>query len=201
MNRFDTTLITIAASALLVSACADDSRPTDAGQNTGPAASAEGAATETAASKPMLEPLEQDRSSPGKPQAPISINYDILSNPIVGAPVQINVDVQSDHGPVTVRYSISDQSALMFQDGQVESLEIRDPSRRTPRQVAVIPQREGRVYVNVSAEVQTIDGPMIRSLAIPIKVGNAPQETTSQGEVVEGPDGETVISLPAQESN
>lgn len=192
MNRLDTTLITIAASALLVSACADDS---------GPAASAGNAAPDSTASKPMLEPMDQDRSSPGKPLAPISIDYDILSNPIVGAPVQINVDVSSDQGPVTVRYSISDQSALMFQDGQVERLEIRDPSRRTPRQVAVIPQREGRVYVNVSAEVQTPDGPMIRSLAIPIKVGSAPQDATIQGEVVEGPDGETVISLPAQESN
>ena len=38
-------------------------------------------------------------------------------------------------------------------------------------------------------------------MAIPIKVGAAPTQSTPNGEVVEGPDGEAVISLPAQEDS
>ena len=37
--------------------------------------------------------------------------------------------------------------------------------------------------------------------AIPIKVGSAPEKTTVNGELLEGTDGETVISMPAVESN
>ena len=139
--------------------------------------------------------------SQGKPTAPISMNYEVLGNPIVGQPVLINVVVSSSQGPVSVQYSITDGSAVAFQQGQVERLEIADPSSGAVQQLSVIPQREGRVYVNVSAEVETPSGAMIRSIAIPIKVGSAPEQPTINGELKEGPDGETVISMPARQSN
>ncbi len=141
-----------------------------------------------------------DGSSPGKPTAPVSISYDILNKPIVGSPVQIRVHIRSRQGPVNVRYSINDQSALMFKEGQVESLEIADPTKREPREVSVVPLREGRSYVNVSAEVETPRGLMIRSMSVPIKVGSAPIQPNDNGERKEGPGGEAVISMPAQES-
>lgn len=142
-----------------------------------------------------------DGASPGKPQAPIIMSYEIVGSPIVGNPVLINVSISSSQGPVNVHYSITDQSALMFQDGQVEHLEIADVSNGAARQLSVVPQREGRLYVNVSAEVQTPGGAKIRSMAIPIQVGTAPERSESPMNVVEGPDGEAVISMPAQEPN
>jgi hypothetical protein len=73
------------------------------------------------------------------------------------------------------------------------------------QQVAVVPQREGRLYINVSAEVETAGGTIIKSMAIPIQVGNAPvqpqlKQPQLNGELKEGPDGETVISMPAQQN-
>ncbi len=156
-----------------------------------------GSSTETGKPLPVA-----DRASPGKPSAPISINYEIVGSPIVGVPVLINVDVRSGAGPVTVQYNITDTSALVFQQGQVQRWEIADPSAESAvQQLSVIPQREGRLYVNVSAEVMTPSGSMIRSMAIPIKVGAAPAQATPNGEVVEGPDGEAVISLPAEQDS
>lgn len=146
------------------------------------------------------KPTPMPSTSPGKPTAPISIDYEVLGNPVVGQPVAINVRVSSSQGPVTVQYTINDASAVMFQEEQVEQIEIADPTIGTPQQLTVIPQREGRVYVNVSAEVQTAGGAMIRSMAIPIKVGDAPPTATINGELKEGPGGETVISMPAQEN-
>ena len=66
--------------------------------------------------------------------------------------------------------------------------------------MTVVPQREGRMHVNVSPDVQTDSGMMIKSMAIPVRVGDAPATPTINGELVEGPDGETVISMPAQEN-
>lgn len=157
-----------------------------------------------AASKPAAAAIEAGAASPGKPSAPISMQYELLGNPIVGQPVAINVIVRSTSGsqPVTVQYSINDSSALVFQAGQVKSLQITANAEKADslQQLAVIPQREGRLYVNVSAEIQTADGSMIKSMAIPIQVGSAPEKPQINGELVEGPEGETVISMPAKEN-
>ena len=168
-------------------ACGDDNNSATANQ---PAASAGKTAPAAAAS-----------SAAGKPTAPIDISYEVIGNAFVGVPVAINVIVTSAQGPINLEFSINDSSALMFQSGQVERLEIADPSSGSLQQVSVIPQREGRVYLNVSAEIQAPDGLSIRSMAIPIKVGSAPEKTTVNGELLEGTDGETVISMPAVESN
>lgn len=153
------------------------------------------------AGKPTPTVGDTGSTSPGKPTAPISMKYEVMGKPIVGQPVLINVVVSSAQGPVNVQYSIPDRSALAFQQGQVERVEIADPSSGSVQQLSIIPQREGRVYVNVSAEVQTPGGSMIRSMAIPVKVGSAPEQPTINGELKEGPDGETVISMPARQSN
>ena len=188
MNSMKKLLLPLAASVITLSAC--------------------GQSEETAMQAPVRpEPVagksmpNLDGASPGKPQAPIIMSYEIVGSPIVGNPVLINVSIGSSQGPVNVHYSITDQSALMFQDGQVEHLEITDVSSGAVRQLSVVPQREGRLYVNVSAEIQTPRGAMIRSMAIPINVGSAPERAESPMNVVEGPDGEAVISMPAQESN
>ena len=140
--------------------------------------------------------------SPGKPSAPISIDYEVLGKAIVGLPVAINVTVRAtqDTGPISVQYSINDASALLFQEGQVKRREYRGRSELDVQQVVVVPQREGRLYLNVSVEVQTPGGSMIKSMAIPIQVGNATVQPQTNGELKDGPDGETVISMPAQEN-
>ena len=148
-------------------------------------------------------PDENAQTSPGKPSAPISMRYEVLGSPVVGAPVAINVEIDAtgNSGPVRVRYSIADSSALVFQQGQVVDLELNERQPDRTQQLAVIPQREGRLYVNVSAEVQTAGGTMIKSMAIPVQVGSAPNQPAGTGELRQGPDGETVISLPAEETN
>ena len=159
-----------------------------------PAPAADSATT----GKPAPATSETGAASPGKPTAPIDLKYEIVGNPIVGNPVLINIEVRSLAGPVRLAYSITDTSALVFQPGQVERLEIADPSGGS-QQLSVVPQREGRLYVNVSAEVDAPGGSMIRSMAIPIRVGAAPDQPATNGEFTEAPGGESVISLPARE--
>jgi len=164
------------------------------------------AAVDSIAATGAVENSAPTESSAGgqvisKPGAPVEIDYEVIGTPIVGVPVSINVVVTSSAGPLQVHYSINDQSALLFQDGQVERLEIVDPSAGSLQQLTVVPQREGRLYVNVSAEVPAPMGTMIRSLAIPIKVGRAPASLPVNGEVKLGPDGEAIVSMPATPSN
>ena len=184
-NKF---LLTLFA-AILITACSENSG------NTGSAGSAAGA-------KPLPDIAGRGSMSAGKPSAPISMDYEVLGKAFVGLPVAINVTVRAtqDTGPISVQYSINDASALLFQEGQVQQRQYSDHSDLDMQQVVVVPQREGRLYINVSAEVQTPRGSMIKSMAIPIQVGNAPVQPQINGELKEGPEGETVISMPAQEN-
>lgn len=177
----------LGAMALFLVACGDESATTGA------------VPPESKSAKIAANP----GTSPGKPSAPIKIDYEVLGKAVVGLPVSINVEVRGtrgDVGPVSVSYSINDRSALLFQEGQVVRLEISELREASMQQLTVVPQREGRLYVNVSAAVQTPGGAMIKSMAIPIQVGNAPEPVRTDAEAKTGPDGETVLSLPAEQN-
>lgn len=194
-NRNLVVLTSLSLTTFALGACQNEARETVADN-----AVADNAHAEAVAEKPAATVASD--TSPGKPSAPISMQYEVLGNPVVGAPVSINVTVSATggQGPVSVRYDIPDRSALAFQQGQVERLVIGQKTENDTRQIAVVPQREGRLYVNVSAEIQTAGGLMIKSMAIPIQVGSAPNKPQVNGELVEGPNGETVISMPAKEN-
>ena len=151
-NHSNKLMLTVIA-AISVAACSENSG------NTGSAAGA----------KPLPDVADSGSMSAGKPSAPINMDYEVLGKAFVGLPVAINVTVRAtqDTGPISVQYSINDASALRFQEGQVEQRRYSDRSDLDMQQVVVVPQREGRLYINVSAEVQTPRGIKIKSIPGP----------------------------------
>ena len=152
-------------------------------------------------SKPAAS-ADAPRPSPGKPSAPINIDYEIMGVPIVGIPLSINVKVSSGlDQPITVNYRIIDTTSLMFTGAQarrVRLVPVGDEDFST-EQVTVIPQRQGRLYLNVSAEIETEIGMMAKVMAIPIQVGSLRPTPQVNGELITGDDGEALISMPAKE--
>ncbi|NNE59373.1 MAG: hypothetical protein HKN35_00590 [Woeseia sp.] len=151
-----------------------------------------------------VTPADSSAVSPGKPSAPIAIEYQVLGTPMVGQPVAVEIRVVSEQPGQTMRlsYFIDDTDSLMFADAQPESIAIEIPGDAAfaARQVRLVPQREGRVYFNVTAEVQTANGMMLKSLAVPIAVGSSAVTLELNGELQETADGESVISMPAREN-
>ncbi len=152
-------------------------------------------------SKPEV-PAERPKSSPGKPSAPITIDYEIMGKPVIGVPLSINVKISSalDH-PIRVNYRINDSTSLMFTTAQSRTVSLLPAGDEaySAQQVTVIPQREGRLFLNVSAEIETDVGMMARVMAIPIQVGRRRSTPQVSGELTTGGDGEALISLPAKE--
>jgi len=161
------------------------------------------AGNEAPVSRAATEPVEVATSA-GKPSAPLSIDYAIIGTPVVGQPVSINLEVSSSlrNRPVTLNYRINDARNLTFPEAQAQRVALAafGDTDRVSQQVTVVPQREGRLYLNVYAEVETAEGTLLKSVAIPIQVGRAPAQPQTNGEPRQGPDGETVISLPAEET-
>lgn len=169
----------------------------------------EGAASDTpnstvVSTKPPPAIDASVESSPGKPTAPVSIHYTVIGTAVVGVPVSVNLQVSSSQPdrPVTLEYRSNDSSAMVFPESQAQRIEMGAADNEAPRmqQVTIIPQREGRLYLNVSAAVETENGTMFRSVAVPIQVGPGVSPPAANGEIQVTPEGEAVISLPAKES-
>jgi hypothetical protein len=134
-----------------------------------------------------------------KPGSPFSISYRIIGAPIVGSPLTIDLRVTSslDARSVTINYRINDASAMMLAESQPASV-IMEPAANEEsftQQVTIIPQRDGRLYLNVSASFETENGTMSTVMAIPIQVGTGTRELQEHGVVELDEDGEAVRVL------
>jgi len=138
-----------------------------------------------------------------KPQGPITIAYKIIGVPIVGQPVAVDLQVRSTLGPqaITLSYRVNDTTAMQFSEAQSLRVSIAptNDEKASLQQVRVIPLREGRLFLNVSASVATDGGTMSTVTAIPIQVGAAIRGPQENGEVMLDENDELIRSLPASE--
>lgn len=143
-------------------------------------------------------------SHTAKHQGPVSIAYKIIGTPIVGQPVGIELQVITlvESPAITLSYRVNDTTAMRLTAAQPAnvSLAVRGNDAPSQQQVQVIPLREGRVYLNVSASIESEDGPISTVTAIPIQVGAASREIQDNGEVTLDENGELIRSLPATEN-
>jgi hypothetical protein len=169
------------------------------GEQQAPAAE-QGAAAETPIA--VLTPDEK-HSITGKPQGPVRIDYRIIGTPVVGQPVTVDLDVRSNVGdaPITLSYGTNDSTAMSFPESQqrMVSLAFVDDERTAGQQVTLVPAREGRLFLNVTAHLQTDTGSLQTVTAVPIQVGAAPRELQENGVVTIDENGELIREMPASD--
>ena len=139
-----------------------------------------------------------------KPGSPYAISYRIVGTPVVGSPLTIDLRVDSKRGPqpVSLEYRIIDATSLMLADSQPRNVRMEPAANEDSfrQQVTVIPQREGRFYLNVSASMETDSGTISTVTAIPIQVGNAPRVLQQNGEEQLDENGEAVRVLSGDDN-
>ena len=133
------------------------------------------------------------------PGAPFKMDYRIIGSPVVGSPVTVDLNVKSMFGSHTVdlEYRFKDATSMMFAESQPRNVRVEPAANEVDvkQQVTVIPQREGRFYLNVAASYETENGTMSTITAIPIQVGAGMRELEEHGEVQVDEDGESVRVL------
>jgi len=136
------------------------------------------------------------------PGSPFRITYTIIGTPVVGSPVTVDLQIESvtESQPVNIEYRIRDSSSLMLADSQPAQVRIEPAAneRVFKQQVTVIPQREGRFYLNVSASFETKEGTRSTVTAIPLQVGSGTRELQETGEVQVDENGEAVKVLTSE---
>ena len=121
------------------------------------------------------------------PGSPYRVSYRIIGTPVVGSPVTVDLTVESSRSsqPLNLEYRINDATSMLLAESQPAGVRMEpagDDAAFT-QQVTIIPQREGRFYLNVSAYFETVDGTMSTVTAIPIQVGEGTRELQPHGEV------------------
>jgi hypothetical protein len=138
-------------------------------------------------------------------QSPVQITYRVIGTPIVGSPVALDLQFRSALGvlPYKVTYRVNDPTAMQLPESQSATVTISPSSddESVARQVTVVPLREGRLYLNVAAVIETKSGSMQSVIAVPIQVGAAaPRQLLENGEVTTDENGELIRTLPAKEN-
>ena len=139
----------------------------------------------------------------GKPRGPVTIDYRIIGAPVVGQPVTIDLQVRSNVGdmPVTLTYQTNDTTAMSFPESQLAtvSLPFVDEESAVGQQVTVIPSREGRLFLNVTASLPTDTGSLQTVTAIPIQVGAAPRDLTPSVPATTDDEGNLLREVPVND--
>jgi hypothetical protein len=140
--------------------------------------------------------------TPSTPGTMFDLEYEILGTPIVGSPVAIDLAITSAYGedPVDIGFQITDPSSLRMDEAQPTSL-TRAPSageRVIRERITVIPQREGRLYFNVSASRSDDRGTATTVISIPIHVGEVDTSLQEHGVLETDDEGETTRVLTAE---
>jgi hypothetical protein len=147
---------------------------------------------------------EQNEAS-AKIGGPISIAYRLIGEPVVGQPLAIELRVASALGdqPVRIDYRILDATALRLAESQSPYATVARtaPDAVGSEQVTVVPLREGRLYLNVAASVQTGEGSISTVTAIPIQVGNTARDTREHGRLATDDAGEAVRVLDGSDED
>jgi len=133
------------------------------------------------------------------PGSPYRVSYQIIGTPVVGSPITVDLQVESllESRPVNLEYRIRDASSMMLAESQPASVRMEPAANENvfKQLVTVIPQREGRFYLNVSASFETESGTTSTVTAIPIQVGAGMRELQENGEVQVDAEGEAVRVL------
>ena len=162
-----------------------------------PAAEVEVAASEPTAEK--SKPAAQFDGTVSKIGAPFSISYKIIGTPVVGSPIAVELRVMSsiETPRAQLSYSIPDDSSMVLHEAQPQTVdaEFAANERWLDQRVTVVPTREGRIYLNVSASADADDGRISTTMAVPIQVGAGSRELEDQGELGTDEDGEAIRIL------
>ncbi len=155
-----------------------------------------------ACSKNSSKITEEGAMVHGKTAAPISISYELASKADIGreTPVTIICKTLSDVDDLKL-WITAGKGIDIVQDIEAE-YGVQSASFDFSEEVRVIPKQEGILYLNVFVSGTFGNSKMVRSSAVPINVGNIPQnQLKTSGKIKTESTGRKIISMPAGEEN
>ncbi len=137
---------------------------------------------------------EQGFVSPGKATAAVSMTHQFSAEPAIGVPTALELVFAAGRNDA-LSLEIHADDALA-----VKPLTDRSITSGETVVVDLLPQAEGRYYVNVIARLGTGSQARARVFSVPVQVGKGTYTSTAQ-KATTSPDGERLIRMQAQEKS
>lgn len=142
-----------------------------------------------------------DRSSPGKPSAPVTIRHSLEGVAAVGQTIRVSLNVvpRVDVESMTLTWTADPALQIVAPDGQQSHANVAANSVVT-KTVEVSPQAEGSFYLNVFVQISRNGVPSSRAYSIPIQVGDkaAGPAMKPGGTLDTGNEDDRTIDVPAE---
>ena len=163
----------------------------------------DGAESADAAASPdeSSQTIDTVYQSPGaRLRAPIDVKYRLLDTPRVGQPLSLELTLMPTVATTGFGFTLKPEEGLVVDTAQLTK-SFAGKATRPPQTttLSITPQREGRFYLRVVANVVVNGQSKSRTVTIPIQVGSGTRELEAMGEVKIDADGNRIILLPAKE--
>ena len=191
MNRL-ITLVSISALALL-GGCGSESEPEVAATATPPAPVADAKPAPDDPTAKMARAVGD-----GKPGAAVSIKYEFLGKPAVGAPTELQVALIPNVGVDAMEATISGMEGVTLAGTLTASFADIEAGKPYTHTFSLLPDRTGVFYITVAVNTQIGGSSLGRTFSIPFVVGNPPAQ--KKGEPMRDASGEAVEPMKAEET-
>ena len=162
-----------------------------------------GCASEKQAQVTEVDNKEVQTASVGKPSAPISMHYKVLTeNPKVGDQVEIKVEFSST-AKSTISANMTAAKSLNWFNSEKSwqtSLNKSGQQSELPT-LKVSADQKGVYYIHLMASVEVEGKTLYKPFTIPVNVGNGTVSLESPGEVVTDDKGQKVIIQSVDSDN
>jgi hypothetical protein len=139
-------------------------------------------------------------SSPGKPSAPINLDYSFDGKPTAGQPLSVNIKLTETHNAQPVKAALK-YSPELIENKVVRKMSFKSSPQESSQEITITPIENGIYFINIQASTEVDGRTMYKSFAIPVEVGEVDWEehTKPEGTINNDSNGGKVISFPAAE--
>lgn len=193
-----TLLIILFALPLLLTACGhQEKHEENISQNSG---------IEVSALKPTKDDANKGRkqsdhlSSPGKPSAPINLDYSFDAKPTLGQPLFVNIKLTETQHAKPVK-AVLKYSPELIENKAISKMSFKSSVQESSQVITITPTENGIYFINIQASTEVNGQTMHKAFAIPVEVGEVDWEkhTRPEGTINNDSKGGKVISFPAAE--
>jgi hypothetical protein len=139
-------------------------------------------------------------SSPGKPSAPINLDYSFNGKPTLGKPLSVNIKLSATHNAKPVKAALK-YSPELIENKAVSKMNFKSSPQESSQAITITPIENGIYFINIQASTEVNGQTMYKAFSIPVAVGEVDWEehTKPEGTINNDSQGGKVISFPAAE--
>lgn len=139
-------------------------------------------------------------TSPGKPSAPINLDYSFDAKPTLGQPLSVNIKLTETQSakPVTAALKYSSE---LIEHKSIRKMSFKSSAQESSQVITITPTENGIYFINIQASTEVNGQTMYKAFSIPVEVGEVDWEkhTRPEGTIKNDSKGGKVISFPAAE--